>query len=409
MPRDRPHTDLGRRRFLIQGSAVTLGLGISGLTTPGWAAPSNPRIRSYRTLGRTGLEISDVSFGSSRGGDPDLPRYAFERGINYFDSAETYQDGRSEQAIGEGLQGLRDRVILTSKVKCGETTARDELMTRLEGSLRRLRTDHIDVYFNHAVNEVSRLKNQEWLEFTELAKKQGKIRFTGVSGHGGQLVECLDYALDHDLVDVILCAYNFGQDPSFFRRFTSRLDWVAVQTDLPRVLEKAHAKGVGVVAMKTLRGARLSDVRASEPEGASFAQMALRWVLADPHLTGLIISMTSREEIDEFIGASGAPGPRGAELDLLEEYLLSSRDGYCNHGCDLCEASCPYGVPISEVLRTRMYAVDYGDLAYGRDEYARLPSNADPCTSCITPACRNRCPQGLQIARLTRSAHSLLA
>jgi len=392
----------------VQGTAITLGLGISTLSAPGWSAPSNPRIRRYRTLGRTGLEISDVSFGSSRSEDPDLPRYAFDRGVNYFDSAEGYQDGRSEEAIGKGLQGVRDRVILASKVKAWAETPREELMRSLEGSLRRLRTDRIDVYFNHAVNDVSRLKNQEWLEFSALAKKQGKIRFTGVSGHGGRLVECLDYALDHDLVDVILCAYNFGQDMSFYERFTSSLDWVAVQPDLPRVLEKAHGKGVGVVAMKTLRGARLSEVRASEPEGATFAQMALRWVLSNPHVSGLIISMTSRDEIGEFIAASGAPAPRGAELDLLEDYLLSSRDGYCNHGCDLCEGSCPDGVPISEVLRTRMYAVDYGDLPYGRREYARLTANAGPCASCLIQACRDQCPHGLEIARLTRSAHRML-
>jgi predicted aldo/keto reductase-like oxidoreductase len=409
MPRDRHRADLDRRRFLVQGTAATLGLGLAGLPRPGWSAPADPQIRAYRTLGRTGLQIADISFGSSRSHDPDLPRYAFERGINYFDTAETYQDGRSEEAIGEGLQGIREQVILVSKVKCEADTSRQELMKRLEGSLRRLRTDRIEVYFNHAVNDLDRLKNEEWLEFTELAKKQGKIRFTGVSGHGGNLVECMDYTLDHDLADVILCAYNFGQDPSFFQRFTSRLDFIAVQPDLPRVLEKAHGKGVGLVAMKTLRGARLNQISADEQTGATFAQLAFRWVLANPHMSGLVISMKSREQIDEFVGASGAPPPRGAELDRLEDYLLSSRDGYCNHGCDLCEASCPRGVPVSEVLRTRMYAVDYGDLEYGRAEYARLAANASACSSCTTQDCRNQCPHGLEIARLTRSAHHMLA
>ena len=77
-----------------------------------------------------------------------------------------------------------------------------------------------------------------------------------MSGHGGHLIECLDAALDEDLVDVILVAYNFGQDPAFYERFTKSFDLVALQPDLPRVLAKAHSKGVGVVAMKTLMGAR---------------------------------------------------------------------------------------------------------------------------------------------------------
>ena len=83
-------------------------------------------------------------------------------------------------------------------------------MTALEGSLRRLQTDYIDVYFNHAVNRVERMRNEEWWEFTELAQRQGKIRYRGRSGHGSRLVDSLDYALEQDLVDVILVATLFG-------------------------------------------------------------------------------------------------------------------------------------------------------------------------------------------------------
>jgi predicted aldo/keto reductase-like oxidoreductase len=404
----RRELDLSRRRFLICGTAATLGLGVPGLAGSGWAEPSAPGIRRLRRLGRTGLEISDISFGSSQTSDPELVRYALERGVNYFDTAEGYQDGRSEEAIGEALQGQRERVILASKVKAGSRTFRDEIMKRLEESLGRLRTDRIDVYFNHAVNDLDRLRNDEWFEFVERAREQGKIRFTGISGHGGRLVECLDHSVDNDLFDVILCGYNFGQDPAFLQRFTSRLDWVAVQPDLPRVLEKAHAKGVGVIAMKTLRGARLNDMRPYEKGGATFAQAAFRWVLSNPNVDALVISMTSRVKIDEFVAASGAGEARAAELDLLDGYLRSSRDGYCNHGCSACEASCPHGVPVSEVLRTRMYATDYGNRDYATREYAGLAVDAAACASCQHRSCLGSCPQGLEIPRLTLSAHRLL-
>jgi predicted aldo/keto reductase-like oxidoreductase len=115
--------------------------------------------------------------------------------------------------------------------------------------------------------------------------QQGKIRFRGMSGHGGNLAECLDYAIDRDLVDVVLVAHNFGQDPAFYQRFTKSLDFVAVQPDLPRLLAKAKQKQVGVIAMKTLRGARLNDLRKYESQGNTFAQAAFRWVLAGPHVT----------------------------------------------------------------------------------------------------------------------------
>jgi predicted aldo/keto reductase-like oxidoreductase len=408
MPGNPRQPELTRRRFLIGGTAATLGLGVLDLGRSAGGAPTAPQIRRLRRLGRTGLEISDVSFGGSRTQDPGLVRYALERGVNYFDTAEGYQDGHSEEAIGEALQGQRDRVILASKTKAEKGTPRAEVMRALEESLRRLRTDRIDVYFNHAVNDVARLQNAEWFEFADRAKQQGKIRFTGISGHGGKLVECLDYAVDNDLVDVILCGYNFGQDPAFHQRFTARLDWVAVQPDLPRVLEKAHAKDVGVVAMKTLRGARQSDMRPYEEGGATFAQAAFRWVLSNPNVDALVISMTSREKIDEFVAASGGPEPRGAELGLLDGYLSSSSDGYCDHGCNACEASCPHGVAISEVLRTRMYATDYGDRDYAIREYAKLGVGAEACASCSHRSCLGQCPQGLEIPRLTRSAHRML-
>ena len=80
---------------------------------------------------------------------------------------------------------------------------------------------------------------------------------------------------------------------------------------------------------------------------------------------------------------------------------------YCRF-CSTCEASCPHGVPVSEVLRTRMYATDYGDRDYASREYAGLAVDAAACASCQHAFCLGKCPQGLEIPRLTRSAHRLL-
>jgi hypothetical protein len=282
-------------------------------------------------------------------------------------------------------------------------------MQALEGSLRRLRTDRIDVYFNHAVNDVERLENPEWPEFAGRAREQGKIRFTGVSGHGGHLVRCLDYAIDNDLADVILVAHNFGQDPSFYERFTAKLDFVAVQPELPRLLAKAKEKGVGVVAMKTLRGARLNDMRPYEGGGATFAQAAFRWVLSGPHVDALVVTMKSREMVDEYLGASGYTVPQRDDLALLMRYEALNGSTQCRYGCDACASACPAGVPIAEVLRTRMYARDYADLELGRSDYAKLGAGAAPCVGCGIRSCAGACPHGVAIEKLTAPAHRLLA
>src|SRR5215470_2282778 len=126
--------------------------------------------------------------------------------------------------------------------------------------------------------------------------------------------------------------------------------------------------------MKTLMGARLNDMRPYEVEGGTTAQAAFRWVLSHADVDGVVVTMPSRERIDEYLGASGARALASGDGDLLVRYAALQAGGYCRHGCGVCESSCPYGVPIGEVLRTRMYARDYGAVDVARIEYASLGS-----------------------------------
>jgi predicted aldo/keto reductase-like oxidoreductase len=398
---DAKRHELDRRGFLLGGIAGAAGLLAAGaIDAP--AAEPEPRVRRYVPLGKTGMKISDISFGSSRMSDPKVVRHAYERGVNYFDSAEGYKGGRSETAIGEALHDVREHVFLTSKTKAHADTTRVEMMAALEGSLKRLRSDYVDVYFNHAVNEIDRMRNQEWAEFTELAKQQGKIRFRGMSGHAGKLVECLDFSLDNGLVDVILTAYNFGQDPAFYQKALTRFDFIALQPELPRLLKRASERGVGVVAMKTLMGARANDMRPFETDGGTFEQAAFRWVLSNADVDALIVSMKNPRQIDGYLAASGTTRVTRGDLRLLDGYAAKNGARYCQHACNACGASCPHGVEISEVLRTRMYAVDYCDVELARDDYAKLGAGASPCLTCDGTPCAGACPNGIPIAEFTR-------
>src|SRR5262249_39771148 len=154
---------IDRREFLRRGALLGVGVGLAPgvvLAATDTEPPGPPRIRAQRTLGRTGLQVSDIAFGSSRLGEheDDLVRHAFDAGVNYFDTAEDYTGGAAETAIGKALEKVRDRCILASKVEASASGRRGDFMRALEGSLRRLRTDHVDVYFNHAVNDVARMK-----------------------------------------------------------------------------------------------------------------------------------------------------------------------------------------------------------------------------------------------------------
>ena len=240
-----PASSLNRRKFLGLGTAATAGMLSLRRDAAGQRERhEGNRIRRYVTLARTGLQVSDISFGSSRLSDPDLVRYALDRGVNFFDTAESYRSGASEDAIGEALRGVpRQQVVLTSKTKARTRDSQGDMMRSLERSLRRLGTDYVDIYFNHAVNAVDRLQNPNWWEFIDRAKQQGKVRFSGVSGHGSRLAEVLEYAIDRDLTDVVLVAYSFSQDPSFQDRMRHRLHYVALQSDLPggRRHRRGHA------------------------------------------------------------------------------------------------------------------------------------------------------------------------
>jgi len=209
---------------------------------------------------------------------------------------------------------------------------------------------------------------------------------------------------DNDLADVILVAYNFAQDPSFYDKLRHTFHWSAIQPDLPRVLDKARKKDIGVIAMKTLMGARLNDMRPYERPGATFSQAAFRWVLSAPQVDALLVSMSSASEIDEYVAASGTAQVSGVDLELLECYALLQSGRYCQSACNDCAGSCPQNVAIAEVLRTRMYDVDYGDALLARTEYAALGKPAEVCLNCTVQSCLNACTRGIPIAEYTRDA-----
>jgi predicted aldo/keto reductase-like oxidoreductase len=252
-----------------------------------------------------------------------------------------------------------------------------------------------------------------WSQNTAAFFQPGKLRALIISGRNNHDWRTTTPLLRQQLVDtgkfdVILCAFNFGQDPRFYQHLLGGFDWVARQPGLPRVLEKARSHGVGVVTMKTLMGERLNDMRPYERDGATFAQAAFRWVLSNQNVDALIISMTSRESIDEYLGASGSQRVQAEDLPLLERYAQLNGTSYCRNACNACEDACPAGVAIADVMRTRMYAVDYGAMRMARDEYAMVARNAEACLSCSAKPCAGACPHGLKIEALTAPTHRLL-
>jgi hypothetical protein len=203
----------------------------------------------------------------------------------------------------------------------------------------------------------------------------------------------MNHAVDSGRFDVIMVAYNFENWP-----------------DLTNIFRRANERGVGVVAMKTLKGARhtqLSDFTPTERE--SFAQAAFKWVLSNPDVDGLVVSMSRYQQIDEYLYASGE-AVTDSDVALLEKYdRLVSRE-YCRPGCGDCLDACPYEVPVDDVLRYAMYAENYGREREAMRLYAGLDParRVDNCLGCAAP-CEARCPFELPIREKLLHADRLLS
>ncbi len=408
-----PQAALSRRQFLRTaslGAAAAVGLAGCKYGTqwfligdvpkakqqkPEW---SGSQVRSYRPLGRTGFAMSDISFGCSALADGAIARRAVERGINYFDTSPDYSRAGSENALGEGIRGLpRDKLFLASKFCTPDGHLANDapvktIVAAVEGSLRRLGTDYLDLVHIHAVNSLDRLLAPNIHEAFDRLKQAGKVRFLGVSSHTPNLEEVMDHAVESGRFDVIMVAYNFRNWP-----------------DLSRIFHRARQRGVGVVAMKTLKGARHSQLAEFTPtERESFAQAAFRWVLSNPDVSGLVVSIRNYEQIDEYLYASGQ-ALTAADTALLEKYDRLISRTYCRPGCGACLSACPHGVPVDDIFRYAMYAESYGQGEEAARLYAQIEAErqASRCAECAAP-CEQQCEFEIPIRTLLVRADRLL-
>ena len=130
----------------------------------------------YRTLGRTGLKISVISFGAMLTPEPEVIRVAIEQGVNYVNTARKYMGGKNEEIVGKAVKGMRDKVFIATKV-LSESRSKAEIIRDVETSLKTLGTDYVDVIQIHDLTGVEKLNVAETREALTLLKKQGKVRF----------------------------------------------------------------------------------------------------------------------------------------------------------------------------------------------------------------------------------------
>ena len=318
------HCGLDRREFLQTAGFIGAGLVISGasaqekpvqleLTNTG--ADKIP----HKPFGRTKETVSVIGIGGySLGSAPSLKeavaivQESVDAGVNFFDNAWEYHDGKSEEWMGQALKGRRDKVFLMTKV-CTHGRDKTVAMQMLEESLRRLKTDYLDVWQIHEViyeNDPDFIFGSNGAAEALLqAKKEGKVRLIGFTGHKKPEIHLrmLSHGFPFDTVQMPLNAFD-----ATFRSFEEQ------------VLPEARKQGLAIFGMKSLGGSG-EFVR----EGAITAAQALRYAMSLP-VTTTISGMESMEVLKQNLAiAKGFSPLSGTEMAQIRNVCRpAAADGH---------------------------------------------------------------------------------
>jgi len=403
---------LNRRDFISKslagvGAAALMGCadkpgapGAAAAAGPGpAAAPDKPLVT--RTLGKTGIVLPVVAMGVMNADNPELVRRAYERGMRHFDTAAGYWRGKNEEMVGTVLGELKARSQSIIATKANVPPAQRESLSAadlkaaflkiFEGSLRRLKSDYVDILYVHDVSRVEDIRRPGFLEaFAEL-KDQKKIRFAGFSCHRN-MAACLEEATASGFFDVLLIAYNY-----------------AMQDDLrlKKALDAAAAKGLGLVAMKTqcMQDWYKQELPADQKayyNGSIVQSAVLKWALRNEAFTCAVPGFTTFTQLEEDAAAARDLALTDAEKAFLADRNVRLAMARCVQ-CAGCAGTCPAGVDTPTLMRAHMY-LQYPNVFQARDALESLPAGRgiDACASCgsCVAKCRGRIDIGRRIDQL---------
>ncbi len=376
----------------------------------------------YRKIVKNGPEVSLLGYGCMRfpkngnSINKDLAfsqmKYAFDEGVNYFDTAYLYHGGKSEVILGEFIKKfhIRKNVYIADKLPTFLVNKAEQMEKFFQTQLERLDTDYIDFYLMHMLTSVSdweKLKSLGIIEFIDEKKKSGKIHHIGFSYHGrpDDFIKILeDYPWEFCQIQ-----YNYIDE-----------NYQAGKAGLIR----AHELGIGVVVMEPLRGGGLANQapdRVKElfelyPEKRSPAYWALRFIMSHDGVSTVLSGMNVNEHIKDNINVASTTAENSMseeELNIIEGAKTVYKELMqvpCT-GCNYC-MPCPFGVDIPLVF------ADYNSKYFFKGGVTRFhylarhvgmlgeKSGVNLCTTC--GKCSKHCPQDINIPAKLQDAHKSL-
>lgn len=392
------------RRLFLKSSSLAM---ISSLThTAHGKNGINNDNMNYRRLGRTNMKISEISLGGSPVPPEAIFRRAIEIGVNYVDTSSSYMNGNSELTIGKVLKDNPGKLYVATKMHAGRKgyEPMEVLEKEVEGSLKRLGVDCVDILMIHGARTADIVTNHEVLNLFEKFKRLGKIRFSGVSCHR-DAVKVLTPAIEGGHFDVINIAYNAFSG--------GRLEKDKIYKDylqksgIEQLINLAKKQDVGVVAMKTMAGGSRQELAEYRSWGVSLPQAKLKWVLENKYVSTAISEMVTFDILEENLAVCGSL-LSADERTALSHHVTSQKSRTCQ-GCSKCLTKCPLNIAIPDILRYANYHKAYGKITMAKEKYHRLSAknNYLGCDNCGN--CNTACPNNLPIVKMLQTAHKLLS
>jgi len=425
---------LNRRTFIKNTSLGAIAGPL--LIKPGNSAgKSDQATLAYKTLGRTGFDVTDIGVGYPTG--ESVLRAALKSGINYIDTAQQYGNGNHEKMVGKVIRDFdRDKLFITTKVyEQDQFKSKEDVLERVRQALERLQTEYVDCLMLHSAENTRILKDGAFHSAMEQLKAEGRVKSVGVSCHGSAWY----LPPEEDLETVLMAAANDGRFDVFLMTYN-----FVNKDKAERVLRACAEKNIGTVIMKSNPMITLKSIEdyinRFEQEGQpvndtlmawhdrildksnqakeffgqygivddeQLVDAAIQFVISNPNAHSVCLPFKNISEMERWMPLSGK-SLSGDQAALLESYRKQFGDLNCRFGCRECASACPHDVHVSTIMRYNYYFENKGREKYAMEQYGKLEgSQADVCRDC-PGYCEDACPDNVLVRPMLAMAHDNL-